>query len=118
MLRADRGGGGGGERERERDRDGEEGRMLVRHITADDDDDGTTCCCRRDRETEEIDVGKRPRGESVELAVGRGEGGGGGGRVPVSGGRRARLLARMGIGRRSDGLRVIALDLAPVASRR
>ena len=115
MLRAVRGGGG----EREREGEGEEGRLMVREITA-DDDDATARCCRRDRETEEIDAAKRPRGELVEPAAGRGEGGGGGGCMAVSGGRRARLLARMGAGRRSDGLRVIALALvlAPAASRR
>jgi hypothetical protein len=101
---------------------------MVCEITADDGDDATAGCCRRDRETEEIDVGKRPRDELVEPAVGRGEGGGGGGGgpgggggcMPVSGGRRARLLARMGVRRTSDGLRVIALALvlAPAASRR
>ena len=95
--------------------------MVEREITADDDDDDATArCCRRDRETEEIDAAKRPRGELVEPAVGRGAGGSGGGCMAVSGGRRARLLARMGAGRRSDGLRVIALALvlAPAASRR
>jgi hypothetical protein len=93
---------------------------MVRDITADDDDDDATACCsRRDRETEETDVGKRPRDELVEPAVARGEGGGwgGGGCMLVSGGRRARLLARMGVWRRSDGLRVIARALAPAASR-
>lgn len=90
---------------------------MVREVTADDDDGASTACCRRDRETEEIDVGKR-RAELVELAVGRGVGGSGGGCIPASGGRRARLLARAGVGRRSDGLRVIARALAPAASRR
>jgi hypothetical protein len=91
---------------------------MVRKISA-DGDDGAKACCRRDREPEEVVVGKR-RAELVETAVGRGEGGGGGGDgcTPVSGGRRARLLARIGVGRRSDGLRVIALALVPAASRR
>jgi len=79
--------------------------MMVREIVADD----AACRCRRDRGTEEeVDVGKR-RGE-LGWAVERGEGGGGGG--DRSGGRRARLLARMGIGRRSVGLRTIVLPLA------
>jgi hypothetical protein len=52
------------------------------------------------------------------MAVGRGEGGGGDGCTPVSGGRRAGLLARIGVGRRSDGLRIIALALVPAASQR
>ena len=117
MLRAV--GGGRGEREREQEGEGEEGRLMVREITADEDEDEATArCCRRDRDVEEIDAGRRPRGELVEPAVGRGGGGGGGGCLAVSGGRRARLLARMSVGRRSDGPRVIALALvlAPAAS--
>jgi len=82
---------------------------MVREITA---DDGATARPCRNREIEEIDAGKRRR-ELVEPA--RGEGGGG--RGDRSGGRRARLLARMGVGRRSDGLRVIVIVLAPAASR-
>jgi hypothetical protein len=83
--------------------------MMVCDIAADED---ATEGCRRDRETEEIGVGKR-RKELEEFAVGRSDGDGGGG--DMSGGRRARLLARMGVGRRSDGLRTIAL--VPAASR-
>lgn len=111
MLRAVRGGGG----DREREGEEEEGRL----ITADADDGTTTAGCRRDREPEEMDVVGNGEGCGglvlVEpVVVGRdGPGGGGeGGCVPVIGGRRARLLARMGVGRRSDGLRVIALALA------
>jgi hypothetical protein len=89
---------------------------MVREFTT--GDDGTACCCGRERETEETDAGKRPCGELVEPEVGRCEGGRGGGCMPVSGGRRERLLARTGVGRRSDGLRVIALALVPAASRR
>lgn len=88
---------------------------MVRVITADDNGDGVTaCCCRRDPG---IDVvGRRRAGLVKAAAVGRDESEGGRGCTPVRGGRRARLLARMGVGRRSDGLRVIAL--APPAPRR
>ena len=80
---------------------------VVREITAGED---ITACCWGGREAEEIDVGKRPRAGVVELVVGRGEGGGR--CMLVSGGRRARLWARVGIGRTSDGLRVIAIAIA------
>ena len=82
-----------------------------------DSEDGAMTCSWRDQEPEETVVGKR-RAELVQMAVGRGEGGGGDGCTPVSGGRHARLLARIGVGRRSDGLRVIALALVPGASQR
>ena len=79
--------------------------MMVRDIAAED----LAACRSRDREPEEeVDVGTR-RGELELLSFGMGEGGGGGG--DMSGGRRARLLARMGIGRRSVGLRTILLAL-------
>ena len=82
-----------------------------------DGEDGATTCCWRDQEPEENVVGKR-RVELVQMAVGRGEGGGGDGCTPVSGGRHAGLLARIGVGRRSDGLHIIALALVSAASQR
>jgi hypothetical protein len=63
--------------------------------------------CRRARETKEIDV------ENIEKLVVPGVGrsyGGGGGRVKSGG-----LLARIGVARRLDRLRTIAL--APAAPR-
>jgi hypothetical protein len=81
LLRAGGGGAGGGE--------GEEGRMMVRDITA------AACHGCRDRDREETDAGRR-----LESAAEGGEGGGGG--EVRSGGRRARLLAR-----RSDGLTIL-----------
>jgi hypothetical protein len=53
----------------------------------------------------------------VEMAVGRGKGEGEDGYMPVRKGRYAWLLARIGVGRRLDGLCIIILALILAASQ-